>query len=760
MTDQCPIPPILDDLPAGADALGFQPYVDALAGIVADPATHTPLTLGVFGSWGSGKTSLMTMIRGQVAGGVGQTAAPRHRTVWFNAWKFHQEDALWRALLLVLLDDLERLLVADPPAPVDGEPPPAKLLDLLRQALYHETAWTEKGALRPDWTQALTAGTGLAFNLVLSGVGLGLPQAAWEEAQKALGKGEPVSQLGKLAGALRREELTHYQAQLRSLEQFQRHFQQLVAVLLRRPGERPRRLVVFVDDLDRCLPDKAIQVLEAIKLFLDVPGCIYVLALDPEAIESAIRARYKGEVKPREYLEKIVQLPFILPPIEDEAMRGYVQSLAPALPDERCATVFSQGLPTNPRQVKRTLNIYLLLARLVERRAELAAAITPVRLAKLVAIQHAHPDLYALLRLRPGYLRDLETFFRAQQAAGGRVEAGAELPPLPEALAAFQSREDLRRLLCLFDDDDARFDGLPPLEARAYITLTRRATPEEAPALYTAGRLPFEPEMIPIPAGPFLMGTSDAQVRDMLERFDWAKKLKEDGLFDREQPQHEVTLPAYAIGRYPVTNAEYAAFVEAAGHAAPPHWRDGRFSEPLADHPVVNVTWRDAVAYADWLRERTGQPYRLPTEAEWEKAARGPASPPHAGGTEGGLWPWGHDWDPARANCRPAGPGATTPVGQYSPAGDSPAGCADMAGNVWEWCSSLWGDDPEKPSFGYPYRADDGRENLERGDFRILRGGSWYNDNPGLVRCASRRRNYPDNRTHYDGFRVARGSSQ
>ena len=97
------------------------------------------------------------------------------------------------------------------------------------------------------------------------------------------------------------------------------------------------------------------------------------------------------------------------------------------------------------------------------------------------------------------------------------------------------------------------------------------------------------------------------------------------------------------------------------------------------------MTWHDALAYVGWLGERTGAAYRLPTEAEWEKAARG---------DDGRLWPWGNDWDAGagRANCKPAGPGTTTPVGQYSPRGDSPYGAADMAGNVWEWCVSQWQD--------------------------------------------------------------------
>jgi formylglycine-generating enzyme required for sulfatase activity len=738
MADTRDLPPILDDLPADTDALDFQPYVDALGEILTHPNTHTPLTLGIFGSWGSGKTSLMQMLKNKVAGGAEQTATPSHRTVWFNAWKYNHEEALWRALLLALLDDLEQLLKADPPPAVKDEPEPEKLLDMLREALYRETAWTEKGGLRPDWSQALTAGAGLAFNLILSGVGLGLAKDAVVEAQKAFGKGEPVGQVGKLIQAFRKEELIHYQAQLRSLEQFQRNFHRLVATLLRRPEGAPRRLVVFVDDLDRCLPRKALQVLEAIKLFLDVPGCVFVLGLDPEAIEEAVRTRYKAEVKAHDYLDKIIQLPFTLPPLEAEPMRAYVQSLAPTLPDPRCAEVFALGLTPNPRQVKRTLNIFLLLSRLVEKRPALAADIKPVRLAKMVAIQNAHRDLYDLLRLRStGYLRDLEAFFRAQ--ASGERKEGAEVkqPTLPDALQPFQGREELKRLLLLCGEEDACFGSLTPEDIRAYISLTRQAMPAEAPAVRVA-RAAFEPEMVVVPAGPFRMGTSDAQIQDMVKRFDWAKEWKKEGYFSKEQPQHEVTLPAFQIGRYPVTNAEYAAFVQATGRDAPSHWRDGRVPEELSNHPVVNVSWHDAVAYAEWLSKRTGRAYRLASEAEWEKAARG---------DDGRLWPWGNDWDSARANCRPDGPGRTTPVGQYSPQGDSPYGCADMAGNVWDWTRSKY----DK----YPYIADDGREDLSAlgGAVFVLRGGSW-NFSRVDARCVGRVGGDPRYSDDYFGFRL------
>ena len=174
-------------------------------------------------------------------------------------------------------------------------------------------------------------------------------------------------------------------------------------------------------------------------------------------------------------------------------------------------------------------------------------------------------------------------------------------------------------------------------------------------------------------------------------------------------------------------------------HDAPRHWPEGRVPDELAGHPVVNVTWHDAMAYAAWLSEKTGRPYRLPTEAEWEKAARG---------DDGRLWPWGNDWDPERANCRPAGPGATTLVGQYSPRGDSPCGAADMAGNVWEWCLTKW-----RSTYATP-PDDDPAEDAPR----VLRGGSWYQDNPGIVRCAYRDRSLPDDGLALNGFRVARSS--
>lgn len=249
---------------------------------------------------------------------------------------------------------------------------------------------------------------------------------------------------------------------------------------------------------------------------------------------------------------------------------------------------------------------------------------------------------------------------------------------------------------------------------------------------------PLEPEMILIPAGEFLMGSDP-------------RKDKHAG--DEEQPQHTLYLPDYYMAKTPVTNAQYAAFVQATGrlvqvtgHEQPFHWKgEGKPPRGKEDHPVVHVSWYDAVAYCNWLAEVTGRPYRLPSEAEWEKGARG---------SDGRVYPWGNQWDAERCNAGKGLRGDTTPVGAY-PQGASPYGLLDMAGNVWEWTQSLWGKDSKEPDFKYPYNPEDGRENLEAGDdvFCVLRGGA-YDLTREFARCACRLAHYPRPSHRVDGFRV------
>ncbi len=165
------------------------------------------------------------------------------------------------------------------------------------------------------------------------------------------------------------------------------------------------------------------------------------------------------------------------------------------------------------------------------------------------------------------------------------------------------------------------------------------------------------------------------------------------------------------------------------------------------DHPVVCVSWHDAVAYAAWLAQVTGQAWRLLTEAEWEKAARWDPVTRHSR-----IYPWGDAFDQSRCNTSGRVKGGTTPVGTY-PTGASPCGAQDMAGNVEEWTSSVF-----KP---YPYDSGDGREALDAPEGRVLRGGTFgelYRPAglPEFVRAARRPYLYPDLFADWAGFRVAR----
>jgi formylglycine-generating enzyme required for sulfatase activity len=244
---------------------------------------------------------------------------------------------------------------------------------------------------------------------------------------------------------------------------------------------------------------------------------------------------------------------------------------------------------------------------------------------------------------------------------------------------------------------------------------------------------PFEPEMILIPGGEFLMG-SDPRIDKLAQ--------------DNERPQHTLYLPDYYLAKTPVTNAQYVAFVQATGHRrrGGGHWEGGKPPTGKEDHPVVNITWHDAVAYCRWLAQVTGKSYRLPSEAEWEKGARG---------SDGRIYPWGNQWDAKRCNSQEGGKKGTTPVEAY-PEGASPYGLLDMAGNVWEWTRSLWGEDWEKPSFKYPYDPANGRENPDATKHvnRVLRGGSFSHGRERVL-CAYRLRTLPHH--PWQGLRVLTG---
>jgi formylglycine-generating enzyme required for sulfatase activity len=243
-----------------------------------------------------------------------------------------------------------------------------------------------------------------------------------------------------------------------------------------------------------------------------------------------------------------------------------------------------------------------------------------------------------------------------------------------------------------------------------------------------------------IPGGTFLMGSADG----------------DQSALENELPQHSVGFGSFRISVYPVTNAQFRAFTEAADGWSLDRWWTAQGlawrqsatvwcqGDSPDNFPCVQVSWHAAVAFANWVSGQTKRmsgakcTIRLPSEPEWERAARG---------LDGRLYPWGSDFDPNRCNMKDSGIGGLCSVGIF-PGGLSVAGAHDMVGGTWEWCASL--------SLPYPYDAE--RENLEASGKRVIRGGS-FNRDAGGVRCAVRREDPPDHAGGSISFRVVCASA-
>ncbi len=273
---------------------------------------------------------------------------------------------------------------------------------------------------------------------------------------------------------------------------------------------------------------------------------------------------------------------------------------------------------------------------------------------------------------------------------------------------------------------DAPAPAAPPI-----VTPSRTRAPEKP-----ATPEPRDPaEMIVIPAGEFWMGSAedDAEARD------------------NEKPRHQVFVDTFEIDKDPVTSARWKRFMDAGGYreqsywstegwkwrserkvTQPDSWEAANFRRP--DQPVVGVSWYEAEAFCRWAGKR------LPTEAEWEKAARG---------TDARKYPWGNEWDSTRVNRNESKIGKTTPVGQY-PNGASPYGVRDMTGNGWEWAADWFDASYYRQS---PKRNPEGPDS---GQYRVLRGGAW-NFNPIFLRAAFRDNYAPATRNSYIGVRCAWG---
>jgi formylglycine-generating enzyme required for sulfatase activity/energy-coupling factor transporter ATP-binding protein EcfA2 len=871
-------PKYLTDHATDRDLLRYEDFQTALYDVVTE--AETPLTVGVFGPWGSGKTSLMRMLRHQLE----QEKLDSRRTVWFTAWKYDRQDALWRSFILRVLDALypretepkdvpreERPILQNPNDP--NQQRRIELLNRLEESVYQAVDWEEIGPRAVNWWQFISntgkAGVETAAHLSSAGLTTSLKKMFG-------GEDTPVEEIQKAAAAISHQTKNYHRRQLHHMEEFEAIFKEVIALL---PGGSGR-LIVFVDDLDRCLPEKAVEVLEAIKLFLEVKGVVFVLGMDQTVIRQGIEARYAAAFHRREdgeraelpiqgdsYLQKIVQIPFHLPALAMEDVADFINELNPQL-SPMMRAVLAHGIYPNPRQVKRVLNILRLLRGVANNRFKDEAVIADPLLAKTVIIQSQYPRLYQLWRQYPTLVQTLEAEYArrpasdedvlmgirraaerqaARQEKDGR-EAVGEMAAAGE-LAAGSTRSEsgdsarsgllaeylndraryalLARLMTYPPEgetgsgaDRARFSGLTRQQVEVYVRLAGAVesdpVPVDVPTDLMGGLLggdavriddavgllqeqeqdsdgplhqAVRQQLVAVLTDPQQPTPQRLSAGDALAHIGDPRFYGEDGFYlpndemlgfveipagqfrmgsdpeqdpeaeDHEQPQHSLHLDQFFMARYPVTVAQFALFVERSGHepANEKSWQG------LANHPVRYVSWHDAVAYCEWLtdvlkgwdwtpvtlRLNDGWLVTLPSEAEWEKAARG---------TDGRIYPWGNEFDPNKANHKSTRLETTNAVGCF-PDGISSYGLFDMSANVWEWTRSIWGDDPGTPTFGYPYKLDDGRENLNTGDnwLRVSRGGSFSHD-INYIRCSCRSRGLPNGYDRDDGFRVCMSS--
>ncbi len=660
MAENEPVYIISDNPEKDSGLFGFDGYAKTIAELIAYKDNKTPLVIGIYGPWGSGKTTLMQTVLSyfrKIDDYKDKDHLRNIKTVWFQAWKYKEEEEILAALIEEIFKAMKR----------DG---------------FLENCKAQIETLVKKFDTLKFIGK---FTELFSGVDVS----------------EFFSKL-------------KYREKLGFFDTFQDFFDRLLWDYLNwRPkkstGEKPDDkkgvLVVFIDDLDRCPKGRILKVLETIKLFMDKEGCVFVIGAANEIIENALKETYSEDSS--KFMDKIVQVTFNLPQVTEKDFESYIENIRPDIKKDIVPhlSLITPVMQNNPRRLKRFLNNLSLQEGFLKNKG---IQISFPHLLYWNIIDYVYPSL------RNDIKENRQTFFTLKKQIHDIAQTISDrdawditedmLKKIPLSLQGYIKDKKLIDIIRNFDIDQNTLNQLVTLSGivESVEEVKEKAEREE--------RIAFD-EVVEVPAGEFLYGDD---------------KLKENIDY------------SFLIDVYPVTNSQYKKFIAAGGYTneeilkkcwtekgrkwreaenvtQPGYWHDEKWNQP--DHPVVGVSSYEAEAYAKWAGKR------LPTEKEWEKAARG---------TDGRVYPWGDEFDKEKCNTYESGLGRTTRVILY-PNGISPYGCYDMAGNVWEWTDSWY----------------------EKDKTRVLRGGSWGNEGD-FCRCASRNGLNPNYRNNGVGFRCAR----
>ncbi|MFN7215600.1 SUMF1/EgtB/PvdO family nonheme iron enzyme [Microcystis sp.] len=843
----------VSDQATNNDALGFEPYVIAIAEFLLHEQTQPPLTLSVEGEWGSGKSSFMKMLEEYLRKKGG-------RTVWFNAWRHDKAESVWAAFALSFIKQIS--------TPKNWRDLPRIILGYFKLQLLRFNL--EKGLF--ELIKALPLiifvicasiaipfiliGYGVegineligattsqdvfwskinsVFKLLFTAVGLTLSGAGIFSGIKSLLRNFQRLLQNPKNNLIKYIEAPDYKKQSAFVEEFHEDFAKIVDAYVGND-----RVYVFIDDLDRCEHPKSADLMQAINLMIaDDPSVVFILGMDREKVAASLAVKYENILKylPSEtteidpdilarrsankglaygytFIEKFVQLPFLVPqPSRSDFERFLIQlatSTPPNLPPAKSRSQFFQSFwgkfklalpqrnnllphltsPTsnqtsdlknlsldnpsiqseqtekqkaqaavikrleaiqvnksdnrdsqtvrnvimmvapaldyNPRRIKHFINVFRLKVYIAnetglffEERDEndnlLVPSLTFEQLGKFTAISLKWPLLLSDLENDKKILAKLEEFALDEE----------KTKEYEESLRYWGSHIKLKALMAYGHEKSAanskfslaeiNVDKLLQVSPRVIRSANELIQQKQISQDITSLPPDFHLEMVDIPAGKFNMGSNE---------------------YEDEKPIHQVIVPAFQIGKYPVTQAQYQAVM---GN------NPSRFSGN-PQNPVESVTWFNAQAFCEKLSQLTGKNYRLPTETEWEYACRA--------GTET-LFSFGDDrdklgdyaWFDGNSN------NTTHPVGEKRP---NPWKIYDMHGNVWEWCA-------DQHHENYVNKPDNIRENgslawrdnnITNASSIIRRGGSWCRD-PLVCSSAYRGRSVAEICNHDIGFRV------